>query len=337
MGIVGEVPRHEHEIRPFLLLRQLLHGLHLSPSGSKIVRFQFFEQIVDAFGRLRHSFFQHIVGIARKTEQLRHLHAEIHQLFADLKVVARIVVRTTGHVGTIHALSQCTIFGILHERSERRCMKREDPALQLALCSRGGRLFNLRLRQTRQIFALRQMQHEVVGLFDVVLRELQRELSQFRLHLLESAAFFLGKRGSRTHKTIVRILQKHGILAGERGFPFFLFVDRAHSAEEGLIERDACTVFTQDGRHLLGQLFQFVGGVGRKLVVHERCSAFQHFAGVAECHNRVAKARFVGRSCNGVHLSAFNFYAFQQGSLDVGHRDVGKREGIVRGSEFMLE
>ena len=181
------------------------------------------------------------------------------------------------------------------------------------------------------------MQHEVVGLFDVVLRELQRELSQFRLHLLESAAFFLGKRGSRTHKTVVRILQEHGILAGERGVPFFLFVDRAHSAEEGLIERDACTVFAQDGRHLLGQLFQFVGGVGRKLVVHERCSAFQHFTGVAECHDRVAKARFVSRSCNGVHLSAFNFYAFQQGSFNVSHRNIGKREGIVRGCEFMLE
>ena len=337
MGIVGEVPRHEHEIRPFLLLRQLRHGLHLTPSGSKIVRFEFFEQIVDAFGRLRHSFFQHIVGIARETEQLRHLHAKVHQFLADLKVVSRIVVRTTGHVGTIHALSQCAIFGILHERPEGRSMKREDPSFQLALCCRSRRLFNLRLGQTGQIFALRQMQHEIVGLFDVVLRELQRELSQFRLHLLESPTLILRKCRSRTHKTVVRILQEHGILAGERGFPFFFFVNRAHSAEERLVERDACTVFAQDGRHLLGQLLQFVGGVGRKLVVHERRGAFQHFAGVAERHNCVAKARFVGRSCNGVHLSAFNFYAFQHSSLDVGHRDIGKREGIVRGGEFMLE
>ena len=151
---------------------------------------EFFEQMVHTFGRLRHTFPQHIVGVARKTEELRQFHAEIHQIATNLEVVSLVVMRTTRHVSAIKFLAQRTILGILHERSERRGMKCEHPTFHSALLRRCRRLFDLRFRQTRQFLALGQMKYEIVGLFDVVLRELQREFRQFGFHFFVASPLF---------------------------------------------------------------------------------------------------------------------------------------------------
>ena len=228
------------------------------------MRLEFFEQMVHTFGCLRHAFPQHIVGVARKTEELCQFHAEIHQIATNLEVVSLVVVRTTRHVSAIKFLAQRTILGILHERSERRRMQREHPTFHSALLRRCRRLFDLRLRQTRQFLALRQMKYEIVGLFDVVLRELQREFRQFRLHFFVASSLFFRQGGSRAHKTVVGVLQKHGIFAGQRRVLLLSLVDCAHSTEQRLVEHDVRAVFAQEWRHPFGQFFQLIGRVGRK-------------------------------------------------------------------------
>ena len=143
-------------------------------------------------------------------------------------------------------------------------MQREHPTFHSALLRRCRRLFDLRLRQTRQFLALRQMKYEIVGLFDVVLRELQREFRQFRLHFFVASSLFFRQGGSRAHKTVVGVLQKHGIFAGQRRVLLLSLVDCAHSTEQRLVEHDVRAVFAQEWRHPFGQFFQLIGRVGRK-------------------------------------------------------------------------
>ena len=143
-------------------------------------------------------------------------------------------------------------------------MQCEHPTFHSALLRRCRRLFDLRLRQTRQFLALRQMKYEIVGLFDVVLRELQREFRQFCFHFFVTSPLFFRQGGSRAHKTVVGVLQKHGIFARERGVLLLGFVDCAHTTEQRLVEHDVRAVLAQEWRHPFGQFFQLIGRVGRK-------------------------------------------------------------------------
>ena len=90
------------------------------------------------------------------------------------------------------------------------------------------------------------MKYEIVGLFDVILRELQREFRQFCFHFFVASPLFFRQGGSRAHKTVVGVLQKHGIFARERGVLLLGLVDCTHTSEQRLVEHDIRAVFAQE-------------------------------------------------------------------------------------------
>ena len=123
-----------------------------------------------------------------------------------------VVVGALCVVRLIHLLAQVATLGILHEGHVARSVQRKDVALQLALACRNCRLLTLRFGESGKVRVIRQVKNEIVGLLQVILRELQGKLREFLFNFAEAFLLFIGKVCPRTLKSLVGLLKKHLLL-----------------------------------------------------------------------------------------------------------------------------
>ena len=120
-----------------------------------------------------------IVGVGVETQQLRQFTTQVDQLPHNLHVVVGVVVRTHRVVGHIHLLPQLTTGRVGEERRVGGGMKREHIAFHILLLGCMSSQIDGTLGQSFQVFLIRDMEGEVVGVLQFVLGELQGEYAQF--------------------------------------------------------------------------------------------------------------------------------------------------------------
>ena len=202
--IVREVPRHQLEVLAFQFASQGTDFFYFLTGSRCISLQQVVQQLVHILAVFGHAFFQYIFSVILETQQLSQFHAEVDQLFHNLQVVEFIVVTALGVISHVERLSHFPLVTVFHKRHVAWILQSDYPAafLPFLVCRMCGCLYGTFRKSGQFIFGV-QHQFVAIGLFQVILREFQRQAAQFHAQLSESSLVFFRQIGSVADKTVV--------------------------------------------------------------------------------------------------------------------------------------
>ena len=328
--VIGKIPRLKVKIVPFYRLGLCFHACHVLAGGGKIGLGEILQKLPYVLGRFRHAMFQDVSGIIGITQQLRLLAAQVRDAANDGEVIVLVAVGAKRVVEAIQFLAALAAFGIGHKGYEVGGMERYHPALQTALRSVLSGCAALQFGQAVEFLLVGDVEIVVVGIFQFVLRKLQREFRKFRAYFAKALLARFVERGSRAFKCLIGIFEQHRLF---RVLGLVLAIHRFHPFVKAGIEHDVIAVFRQNGGYALRQVFQVVVGMRAEQIIHQRGGSFQQFAGSFEGFDCIFKGRRVGVVHDGGNGLVFGFHAGVDGLFYMGYRDVGERIYAVNGGE----